>query len=194
MSSSRHKITLNAPLRDVRVHAGGETLISERKASALLEERFRTGFEAGQKALGEQLVEQRKQLIELQNGVLRSLERALPEVAAECEKSLICLALEAARRVVQQTPIDATLVEKVVRGALHELKETAEYDVLLHPADLELLREVQSGLLPHSENSTVRFKGDPRIARGDCLVNTRHGSIASIREEMFHKLESAVLC
>lgn len=193
MSYSRHKLALKHPLRDVVVRDGFETLISERKSRQMIEERYRVGFEAGQKALGEQLIEQRKQLLELQSGILRSLENALPGIVAECERSIVLLALESARRVVQQIPIDAALVEGVVRSALQELQEAAEYEVLLHPADLASLQKVQSGLLPSSENTKVRFVADSRIAPGDCLVNTRHGSIAATREHMFAQIESAVL-
>jgi flagellar biosynthesis/type III secretory pathway protein FliH len=194
VSSSRHSILFKAPLRDVRLNWGGESLISEGKIRQLLEEQHQKGFEAGQKILAEQLVEQRKQLFELQHGVLRSLERALPGLIAECEQSLVLLALESARRVVQETPINAALVERTVTSALAELKDTAEYEVLLHPEDLALLTEVQSGILPAQENKRIRFSTDPRISRGDCLVNTRHGSIAATRDHMFEKMESAVLC
>jgi len=159
----------------------------------MLDDRYHAGFEAGQKALREQLVEQRRQLLELHHGVLRSLEAALPGVAAECERSLVLLALEAARRVVHETPVDAALVERTVARALAELKDTAEYEVLLHPEDLASLNEAQSGILPAPENARVRFSADARIARGDCMVNTRHGSVAAMRDHLFEKMESAVL-
>ncbi len=188
------RISLKVPLLDVRLRDGTESLVSESKVRHLLEEQYRKGFEAGQKTLGEQLVEQRKQLLDLQNGLLRSMERALPGIAAECEKSLVLLALESARRVVHDTPVNATLVEQTVLTALSELKETAEYEVLLHPEDLSMLQEVQSGILPPPENKRVRFTSDPRIARADCVINTRHGSIAATREHMFEKMETAVLC
>lgn len=194
MSYSRHNIAFHVPLRDIRLSDGRESLVSETKFRHLLEDQYRKGFEAGQKTLGEQLIEQRKQLLDLQNGVLRSLEHALPEVAAECEQSLVLLALESARRVVHDTPIDAALVERTVTTAITELKDTAEYEVLLHPEDLALLVQAQSGVLPPAENKRIRFTPDPRIARADCIVNTRHGSIAATREHMFEKMESAVLC
>jgi flagellar biosynthesis/type III secretory pathway protein FliH len=190
----RNRIAFKEPLRQVAYRDGRESLISESKLRDSLQEEFRKGFEAGQRALGEQLVEQRKQLIDLQNGFLRSLERTLPELAAECEKSLVLLALESARRVVYGLPIDAALIERTVTSALSELKDTAEYEVLLHPEDLSSLVQVQSGILPPSEDKRIRFSGDPRIARGDCVVNTRHGSIAARREQIFEKMESAVLC
>jgi flagellar biosynthesis/type III secretory pathway protein FliH len=194
VSSSPHKLTLGAPLRDVALKNGAEKLVSENRMRQMLEERFRAGYEAGEKALGEQLVEQRKQVIELQNGVLRSLAEALPQVIAESEKSIVLLALEAARQVVHEIPVDAAFVERVVQRALRELKDTAEYEVVLHPSDLELLQKIGSGLLPKTDSGHVRFSPDPRIASGDCLVHTRHGSIAAVREQMLDKLEASVVC
>jgi flagellar biosynthesis/type III secretory pathway protein FliH len=190
----RTTIALKMPLRDVRLNDGTESLVSEMKVRHLLEEQYRKGFEAGQKTLGEQLVEQRKQLLDLQNGLFRSMEKALPRIADECEKSLVLLALESARRVVHDTPVNAALVERTVLTALSELKDTAEYEVLLHPEDLSMLQQVQSGILPPPENKRIRFTPDPRIGRADCVVNTRHGSIAATREHMFEKMEAAVLC
>ena len=190
----KNTISLKMPLRDVRLNDGTESLVSESKVRQLLEEQYRKGFEAGQKTLGEQLVDQRKQLLDLQNGLLRSMEGALPGIAAECEKSLVLLALESARRVVHDTPVNAALVERTVLTALSELKDTAEYEVLLHPEDLSILQQVQSGILPPPDNKRIRFTPDPRIARADCVVNTRHGSIAATREHMFEKMEAAVLC
>src|SRR6185295_12345317 len=104
VSFSRLKVALSHPLREVRLRNGFELMVSESKFREIVEERFRAGVDAGQKALAEQLVQQRKQLIELQNGVLRSIGQALPSVIAECEQSVVLLAIEAAKRVVASLP------------------------------------------------------------------------------------------
>ncbi|HEV8541896.1 MAG TPA: FliH/SctL family protein [Verrucomicrobiae bacterium] len=194
MSSSRHKIQFPQPLREVRVRKSGEALVSETRFRELLEERFRAGFEAGQKALGEQLVEQRKQLLDLQNGVLRSIQQALPSVIAECEESVVLLAIESAKRVLGALPITSQVVESTVKQGLAELQQTAEYEVRLHPEDLSLLEKAHSGVLPAPENKDVKFTPDSSILRGGCMIQTRHGSIEATRDKMFEKLEAAVLC
>lgn len=172
---------------------GTEILIAEDKFRQKIEDQFRLGYEAGQKALSEQLVEQRKQLIDIQTGLLRSIEAALPGVIAECEKSVVLLAIESARKVVESIPISAEMVESVVKCALTEVQDTAEYEVLLHPEDLALLQAVQSGLLPQQQDSRVRFGGDANVTRGGCIIKTNHGAITALREQMFEKLEAAVL-
>lgn len=193
MSPSPHKVRFTQPLRQVRVRAGADSFVCETQFRQLIEDRYREGYEAGQKALAEQLVEQRKQLIDIQTGLLRSIQAALPNVVAECEKSVVLLAIESARKVVESVPITAEMMESVVKKALAELQDTAEYEVLMHPEDLALLEQVSSGLLPSGSSSKVRFGVDSSVTRGGCVIKTRHGAITAIRERMFEKLEAAVL-
>ena len=191
MLSSPHKIRFAEPLRDARVHSGREVFLSESAMRGKLEENYQTGFDAGQKALREELVKQRTELLEIQNNVLRSLERALPSLAAQCEKDLISLALLAARRAVHETPISAELVEAMLKQGLAELQGTTEYQVRLNPEDFAMLQEMQSRCLPSSATSKVSFVGDPSLARASCLIHTQHGAIELNREKSFAKLEAA---
>ena len=193
MSGSPHKVRLNQPLKQVRVRLGTDSFVSEGKFREVLEERFRQGYEAGQKALSEQLIEQRKQIIDIQTGLLRSIQEALPGVIADCERSVVLLAIESARKVVESLPITAEMMEEVVKRALTELQDTAEYEVFLHPDDMKLLEAVQSGLLPQGDSGTVRFRIDGSVTRGGCVIRTKHGAISALREKMFEKLETAVL-
>lgn len=194
MSFSPHKIQFSAPLRDVRASNGAETLVSSASLRKELEERFRAGFEAGQKELREELLRQRSQLLEVQNNVLRSIERTLPTVALQCEKDLVLLALEAVRRVVHGLPISPESVEAAVRAGLAEIQDTASYQVRLHPDDLALLESIQSALLPRPGQSRVTFSADGTIARAGCVIQTQHGAIELNREKMLQKIGEAALC
>jgi flagellar assembly protein FliH len=193
VSCSPHKVRFAQTLKHIRVRLSTETFVSEGKFRDMLEERFRQGYEAGQKALAEQLIEQRKQIIDLQTGLFRSIQQALPGVVAECERSVVLLAIESARKVVESLPVTSEMMEQVVKRSLTELQDTAEYEVFLHPDDLKLLETVQSGLLPDPGNTNVRFATDTTITPGGCIIKTKHGAISALREKMFDKLEAAVL-
>lgn len=193
MSVSPHKIRFDRPLRHARIRTADACGLPDASVQQALQEKFQEGYEAGQKALAEQLVEQRKQLIDIQNGLLRSIQAALPGVVAECEKSIVLLAIESARKVVDSIPVTAEMMESVIRKALVQLQDTAEYEVLLHPEDLALLHQISSGLLPGEKETKVRYGIDANITRGGCLIKTNHGAISAIRERMFDKLEAAVL-
>lgn len=194
MSFSPHKVRFGEKLREARVRAGQETYVSKSSLRPELEEKYRAGFEAGQKALGEELMRQRAQLVEIQNGILRSMEKALPTLAVQLEKDLIAVALEAARRVVQGAPLSVEAVEAAVRSGIAELQDTAEYQVRLHPEDLTLLQTVQSTVLPSGSNTRVGFVADGTLPRGGCLIHTQHGAIEVNREKMFERLKEAALC
>ena len=194
MSRWPPKIRFAEPLREARVRAGTETYVSPGEARAQHEERYRAGFEAGQKSLSEEIVRQRAQLAEVQHNIFRSIERVMPNLAARCEKDLVTLAMEAARQVVQEMPICAVTIEAVVRNGIAELQDTAEYQVRLNPEDLALLVAAHSPALPAPEDGKVRFVADAAVPRAGCLIHTRHGAIELNREKMFRKAGEAAAC
>jgi flagellar biosynthesis/type III secretory pathway protein FliH len=194
VTPTQHRIRFSEPLREVRVRTGEETFVSQSSVKGQLEERYRAGIEAGQRALSEELVRQRTQLLEIQNNILRSIERSLPTVAAQCEKELVQMVMEVARRVVGDLPISAEAVESVVKRGIAVLHDAAEYEVRLNPEDLALLQKIQSSVLPTSANDKVRFVAERTVSRGGCVIHTHHGLIELNREKMFQKLEEAALC
>ena len=136
-------ILFDQPLRDARLLAGApaqdwQQFLGDREAAA-----FEQGRRTGESALSEQLLQQRNETIELQRGILTSLQAALPKVAHEAETALIELALESAKKIVAGMPVDAAMVELTVREALRQAEDTAEIIIQLHPEDLALLRQHQ---------------------------------------------------
>lgn len=155
-----------------------EALHSQREQAA-----YQRGLAEGERRLGEQLLRQRAQLIELQNGVLASLRQAVPQVVSQCETGLIELALEVAGKLVCGLPISAEMVEGAVRSAIAQAQESTEFDVFLHADDLALLQECSSPVLaPGPGNENMRFHTSSEVSRGGCLVETRFGLIDARRE------------
>jgi flagellar assembly protein FliH len=144
---------------------------------------FERGLAEGERRLGEQLLRQRTDLLELQNGVLASLRDAVPQVVQQSESTLIQLALEVARKLVADLPVTAGMVEAAIRSALSQIKESAEFHVYLHHDDLALLQKCNSPvLLPGPDNEAVQFQASTEVTRGGCLVQTRFGVIDARRE------------
>jgi flagellar assembly protein FliH len=154
---------------------------------------YERGIAEGERRLGGQLLQQRAQLIELQNGVLASLRQAVPLVVAQCESGLIDLALEVARKLVFDLPISVEMVEAAVRSAIAQADETAQFDVLLHADDLALLRQCNSPvLLPTPGNEAIRFRSSAEVSRGGCLVQTHFGTIDARRETKLELIRQSV--
>ncbi|HEY2952161.1 MAG TPA: FliH/SctL family protein [Verrucomicrobiae bacterium] len=183
-------VTISLPhlVRDVRVtplpRAEGE---GEQAA-------YERGRLDGEKALHERLVRQRNELLELQQGVLKSLQQAVPQVVRDCEQALTALALEVAQKLVAGLPLSAEMVAAAVQEALGEVEEATDCHIYLHPEDLDLLQQVNSNLLASNVgNARLHFHRAPEVTRGGCLVKTRFGVIDARRETKLELLQKSLL-
>jgi flagellar assembly protein FliH len=192
MSSPALQIRVEDALREVRVVQLSlselETRWKQRE-----EEAFERGRQAGERALREQLVQQRADLQEFQNGLLLQLRNTLPQVARESEQGLVAIALEVARRLVAAIEISPAMVEAAIRDALAQMEETGQVTVMLHPEDLALLERVNSPL--HHEQvggEKIRFQPALHVTRGGCLIQSDFGSLDATREMKFELLKRAI--
>lgn len=153
---------------------------------------YQRGRRDGEKALSEQLVQQRTELLQLHQGVVESLRAIVPRLTRETEKALIELALEAARKVVAGMPIDTKTVEAIVREAVSHVEDTTEISIQLHPDDLALLRKHQSPILKElPETGPLRFTHSAEVPRGGCIVHTQFGLLDARRETKIEQLRQS---
>jgi flagellar assembly protein FliH len=144
---------------------------------------YERGLADGEKRLSEQLLRQRAEVLELQNGVLAALQQAVPQVVRQSEAGVVVLALEVARKLVSDLPISGEMIEAAVRSALAQTEESTELHISLHAADLALLQRSNSPvLLPGPGNEAIHFHTSAEVTRGGCLVETRFGVIDARRE------------
>jgi len=188
-----NSISLHQPLQDVRLL----TKAPLQDWQEHLRDREKTAYEQGRRdgeqSLGEQLLKQRNEMFELQNGVINSLKQMLPKMVLETESALIQLALEAAKKMVAGMKINEKTVEAVVREALKQVQDMSEISIRLHPEDLALLREHQSPLLEGlPETGPLRFAASTEVTRGGCIVQTRFGLVDALRETKLEQLRKAV--
>jgi flagellar assembly protein FliH len=157
------------------------------------EEAYQRGRRDGESALNQQLIQQRAEVAELQRGILESLRRAVTQVVQESETALINLALETAKKVVANLPIDVELVEAVVQEALRQVEDTSEILVQVHAEDLALLRKHDSKILNGlPDKGPLRFVTSADVTRGGCLVQTRFGLVDARREVKLEQLTQAL--
>jgi flagellar assembly protein FliH len=186
-------ITLSRDLRDVRLLTKAPSQDWEEHLREREEAAYQNGRRDGERALGEQLLQQRNEMVELQNGVVNSLQRTLPQMIRETETTLINLALESAQKIVAGMPVDAAMVEAVVREALKQVEDTAEIIIQLHPEDLALLRKNESPLLKGlPDTGPLRFVGASEVTRGGCIVQTRFGLLDARRETKLEQLRKTL--
>jgi flagellar assembly protein FliH len=159
-------------------------------------ERERAAVEKGradaQKFYGEQMIQQRQELMQLQEGILRSLKDSIPGVVRDCENHLAALALEVARKVVDGMPITAEVVEAAISTAMRQVEESSHYTIFVNPADLQLLESKTSSLLGAGDTRSITVTASNEISRGGCIVETPFGRVDARRETKFDLLKNAL--
>ena len=193
MKPWREKMNLAKPLREVRLavppHSREvEGRVREREAAS-----FERGRIHGEKALAEQLVAQRRELLALQNGVVQSLREAVPGVVRDTEKALVELALEVAQKFVAGLPVSVEMIEAAVREALVEVGDAGDLNVTLHPNDLLLLQKANSPLtLGEVAGHRIRFGSSSDIRPGGCTVQTGFGLVDARRETKMERMRRSL--
>jgi flagellar assembly protein FliH len=192
----RDTLTLPKRLREVVLIDPQASAKVEARATS--EEDLRASYERGrqdaEKAISEQLLQQRADLHEVMRGVVTSMRNAIPQMVREAETTLISLSLAAAQKLVAGLPISTAMVEAVVRDALAQVEGAAQFTVRLHPADLELLQKSDSPLLrPDEQGGDFRFLSSPEVTRGGCLIQTHFGTVDARRETKFDLLQRSLL-
>lgn len=189
----REIIRLAQPLHDVR-HLCATAATAASDAPARDRAEYERGYRDGEKALSEQLVRQRGELIELQNGVLNSLNQAVGQVARECEGAMVALALEIAGKLVADLPISSEIIEAAVREALSQVEQGSNLTVLLNPMDYELLQQANAPvLLSDVGGERLKFQTSPQVSRGGCMVQTHFGIVDARRETKLAALQQSLV-
>ena len=182
-----------APIRDVRLVSRDPAREAEERQRAAEQAAYERGRRDGEKALGEQLLQQRAEMLELHRGVVESLRAAVPQLIQDTEQALIGLALEAAKKIVAGMPVTSKMVEAVVRDAVRQVEDSADVTVQLHPEDLTLLRKHKSPILDGlPETGSLRFTGSSEVTRGGCVVLTSFGLLDARRETKLEQMRQSL--
>lgn len=192
MSSNVSRVAFAEALKEVRIVRLSLSEL-EKGWRRREEEAFERGRDAGERGLRAQLIQQRADLQHLQNGLLQHLSNAIPQVIRECEQTLIAVALETARKVVNGIEITPAMVEAVIRESLQSLEQTGRVRVQLHAEDLALIENVNSPLrLEEIGGERIRFEVSSEVGRGGCIIHTDFGAVDARREVKFELLRQAI--
>lgn len=182
------------PLREVRLHSERASAHTARQLQQTADEHYERGRRDAERALSEQLMQQRAEVLALQQGVLTALRRAAPEAARRGETALLELTLATLEKLLAGAPFSQAAVAAVVREAVAHVEGATEITVLLHPEDLALLeRTNESPGLATCSDERLRFQSAPQVTRGGCRLETNFGSLDARLEAKFEQLRQTLL-
>jgi flagellar assembly protein FliH len=116
------------------------------------------------------VIEERMQILGLSRAFQGERERYFSAVEAEIVK----LALAIAARVLhREAKLDPVMLQAVVKIALKRVREESGAVLRVPMSDMQMWRE----LMMRDESCAVEVIGDPRLERGDCVLDTRVGRV-----------------
>ena len=184
-----------APLPDPGAHAEADTVMAalaaaEADAEAMRSEAREQGLTAG-----------REEALAALAPALESLAQAAEAVQADqyaradrLERHAVDLALFLAEKVIGgAVAVEPDLVIEAVRGALRGIVDRERITVLVHPEDLDIVRDAMDGLrttlggIEHCEVQAER-----RVSRGGAVVRTPEGDVDARVETKLQRAREVV--
>jgi flagellar assembly protein FliH len=174
-----------------------QELESERQAilERLRKQAYEEGYHEGKSAGDAEAAQYISDAIHKFNEIVM----AFPAAVKQNEEKLITLAVEIARKVIQdEISLQPEIVQRTVEASLKRVSDLEQVVVKVNPLDLDLIlpkQESFKALVPDVQNFSI--EGAHTIQRGGCIIETNSGSInatiqaqLSIVEEMFKNVRA----
>jgi flagellar biosynthesis/type III secretory pathway protein FliH len=178
MSSSEFVIKFPVPPRAV-VIAGSKNevrTLSQQEFDLACNEARQRGADEAMALMEGQMLELRADVLHLQSRTFSELAAAHANLIAQFRSILPELVIEAAARVLADTPITMETVARIVGELLDGIEPgSQELEVRLAAGDLAWI----AGLEPEfrEKHPSINFRADAELKPGDCIVQSRFGTL-----------------
>ncbi|HSR52418.1 MAG TPA: FliH/SctL family protein [Acidobacteriota bacterium] len=157
-------------------------------------EAYEKGFSAGERA-GMQMAEKKTEAVLRRFAdSLQKVSRLRDQLLGQCEKDLVALSLEVARRLVhREIEIDEKIIGTFVRVALEKLHVNSRVTIYLHPADRDVLSRNLDEFFADRQDIEITLRSRNDLNRGDCQIESEYGNIDGRISEQFREIETGLL-
>lgn len=149
---------------------------SKAQVEAAHKEGYQRGFEEASMLLQRQLLDQREDVLHLQQKTFSALAKHHETLIAQLGQALPNLTMEAIRRIIAGIEIDSGLVVQIVNELLSEIHPgPGALEVALSEHDLRLIAANEESF--RSKYPGIHFTADADLRPGDCVVRSLFGTI-----------------
>ena len=152
----------------------------EEESADEMEIRIQQAFEEGFKK-GEEKAQKRIEAeIESLRSIVKSISEYRDELLRNTEVELIDLSFKIAEKIVRiSLEKDRSIVQKIIRSAVQEVKDKSEITIYISPEDEPIVMGNKDKILEGIEGE-VKFILEPGIEKGGCIVQTSSGRIDAL--------------
>ncbi|CFX64892.1 Flagellar assembly protein FliH/Type III secretion system HrpE [Syntrophomonas zehnderi OL-4] len=167
------------------------------ESKAIREESAKQGYAEGLKRAQEEIEADRQMAMEQAQIIVEDGRRLKHEMLSNAEGDMVRLVLAIARKVVvADLSIQPEAITSIVREAITNLDNPDSVKVYVNPEDMHALVESLDweGLTEiGSREVEVEVKGDKRICRGGCVVESSGGMVDARLEKRLDAVENMML-
>ncbi|NLJ80018.1 MAG: hypothetical protein GX335_03220 [Firmicutes bacterium] len=157
------------------------------------EKGFKTGRESGFQQGRQEASKEAESLLELLKNTVQSAAKERAKALGALEEDFLKFSLILADKIVKKAVgEDISWLKPLVEEGLSRLGTVRQVEVRLHPEDYALMQEQQHQLQLEPREG-LRFRIDPDLTRGGCVLESENGAIDARLEKRLGKLSGHLL-
>lgn len=167
------------------------------EASQLREEAKNAGYQEGLKLANEEIKADRGRAIKQNELIIEEARKTKLEIINSAETDIVRLILAITKKVIAgELATNPDTIINIVKEAISYLDNPQNVKVYVNPTEIDKLLELLDGELLTdigSEDITIDIKGDKRITKGGCLIESENGSVDARIETKLTNIEKGLL-
>ncbi len=146
-----------------------------------LEKMFSSGFEEGYKKAQEEIAHLYQAELETKSNefayIMQEMEKKVIEYGEAFDKIIIRLSEKIAEHIIKREISGKTIVEAVLKEALHKVTGTNNIIVKINSADYSYLSGLGKFAELEQNFSKITFEQDGSVFQGGCIIETSIGNV-----------------
>jgi flagellar biosynthesis/type III secretory pathway protein FliH len=184
------RIHLRKPIAGLKVSYYGPEPVSEADAHKREEEAYERGRHEAETVCQRQILQARKEMSQLQNEVLASVQSRYKELSDQFDEQIPDLVLSIVNKVWEGLVLDRPAVLRAIDAALTQVGgETQNLTLRLCPQDAALLQERETFKTHYAD---LKIETDSELASGDVVLRSRFGIVDSRIKTKLRRVESEI--
>ncbi len=169
----------------------GQSRVASARHQTEVEAAYKSGYDDASSQYNQQVLEFRAEVNALREGTFSQLEAKFRSIVSEARQALMTLTYDCVSRALGNLEMSPEIVASVVDAIVTESGLDEETMVVrLHPADLAMLVDLESGL--RAKHPGLDFAPDATLSRGDCVLTSRFGKIDGLMATKIEKLKGSL--
>jgi len=191
VSPSRATVILPGPLRGLRVVSVRRPPVAADESDSVADSSRKAGYAEAEELYTKMIHEGREEMLHMQQELFTRLQHNFRQMQETVHERLPGLVMSLVREVIGGIGLDGASVRGLVDKALNELSVPGGgVTIRLSPKDAKLLEGLDKDI--HERYRPVVVLEDADLKPGDCLVESRFGTIDGRLETKLRKLAEEV--